>query len=214
MKKILVLFLVLFTMQAFAATAVLRQGQYIDQYKIDDPGGDFDNHLLFFSHRVNEIVIQTSSVNYHTSKEALYCWQNSDFTECPDDDIGGGVFRSPAIVLLNQIQLEGGVTVGAYLTDLAEKSIYLAFWFEYRSHKVFQDSVDEMVLEGLNELQQRRSLKYVIFGNGIDLVTSQAVANNWITNGIQPTYNDLNLATMPLQDRRLLKLFGEVGWFE
>jgi len=214
MKKLIVLLLVLFTTQIFAATAVLRQGQYIDQYKFDAPGTDFDNHLIFFSHRVNEAVIQISSIDYHTSKESLLCWGDSDITECPDDDIGGGVLRSPAIVLLNTIQTEGGVTVGADLTDLAEKSIYLAFWFEYRAHKVFQDSLAEMVLEGLNELQQRRSLKYVIFGNGVDFDTSQAVANNWITNGIQPTYNDLNLATMPLQDRRLLILFNEVGWFE
>ena len=118
------------------------------------------------------------------------------------------------MVFLNDIMLAGGVTVGADLSDLREKEIYLGFIFEYAIHKVFQDALAEMITEGLNATQQRRSLKYVMFGNGIDLVTAQALANDWVTNGVQPTYGQLGLATVPLQYRRTLKLFGEVGWFE
>lgn len=217
MKKLLFAVILMITAhQALAATAVLRQGVFIDQYKIDDPGNasGFDNNLLFFSHRVNEVVLQVSSVNTHTSKENLLCWGDSEVVECPGDPDGQGGILSPVIYFLEQILLANGVTVGADLTDLAEKSIYLAFWHEYRTHKLVEDSIAEMVTEGLNELQQRRALKFIYFGNGIDIVTAQALANNRITNGVSATYDEYGLATMPLQDRRLLKLFGQVGWFE
>jgi len=196
------------------ATAVIRQGQYIDQYKIDDLGGDYDNYLIYISHGLSELVIQVSSIDYTTSKENLLCWNDGEVLECPDDDLGGGVFLMPVLKQLEDILVAGGLSVGADLTDLAEKAIYLAFWYEYRTRKVFEDALAEMVLEGLNELQQRRSLKYVIFGNGIDLVTAQSLANDRVNSSIIPTYNDLNIATVPLQDRRLLSIFGEVGWFE
>lgn len=198
------------------ATATLRQGVFVDQYAIDDPGNasGFDNNRVFISHQVNEVVIQVSGVNLHTSSEALLCWDDPDILECPDDDIGGGVSRMPVLTFLDGIMLAGGVTVGVDLTDLQEKSIYLAFWHEYRTKKLVTDSIAEMVTEGLNATQQRRALKFIYFGNGIDIVTAQALANDRITNGVIATYGDYGLATIPLQDRRLLKLFGEVGWFE
>jgi hypothetical protein len=216
MKILAAILLFLFSLSVFGATAEYKQGALVDQYKIIDVGGPNNNNLIFISHKVNELVIQVSSVDTHTSKEALLCWEDNSILECPDDDLDppNEVWRMPVMKQLNDIMVEGGVTYVGDLTDLAEKSIYLAFWFEYVGHNVFQDALAEMILEGLNELQQRRSLKYVIFGNGIDLTTSQAIANNWITNGIQPTYDDLGLATIPLQYRRVLKLFGEVGWFE
>lgn len=207
------IFLLMFAVPAMSATAVMRQSEFIDQYKISDPGGDYDNHLIFISFGLTEVVIQTSSVDFNTQKESLLCW-NEDVPECPDDDIGGGVFRMPALTLLAEIQISGGITVGADLSDIAMKSIFLAFWHEYRTEKLVEDSITEMALEGLNDLQQRRALKYIYFGNGIDIDTAQSIANNRITNSVQATYNDYGLATMPLQDRRLLKLFGVVGWFE
>lgn len=202
---------------AFAqASAVLRQGVFIDQYAIDDPGNasGFDNNRIFISHQVNEVVIQVSGANLHTSSEALLCWDDPEILECPDDDLGGGVFRMPVLTFLNDIQIAGGVTVGAPLTDLQEKSRYLAFWHEYRTKKMITDSIAEMVTDGLNALQQKRALKYIYFGNGIDIVTAKTLADNRIDFGTIATYGDYNLATIPLQDRRLLKLFGEVGWFE
>ena len=217
MKRLfLILLLSVFVLPAFGATAEYKQGVYIDQYKIIDPGGPNDNNLIFISHKVNEVVIQVSSIDHHTSKEALLCWEDNSILECPDDDLNppNEVWRMPVLKQLDDIMVAGGVTYVGDLTDLGEKAIYLAFWFEYMGHNVFQDALAEMITEGLNELQQRRSLKYVIYGNGVDLTTAQAVANNWITNGIQPTYDDLGLATIPLQYRRVLKLFGEVGWFE
>ena len=197
------------------ATATLRQGTYVDQYKIDDLGGEYDNYLVIISHQVNEVLIQVSSVNFHTQKEALLCWDDPYIIECPEDDIGGGVYRMPILVLLDSIMAAGGVTVGADLSDARQKSIYLGFWHEYRTHKlVVEDSIDQMILDGLNATQQRRALKFIYFGSGIDIDTAQALANNRITNGVSATYDEYGLSTIPLQDRRLLKLFGEVGWFE
>lgn len=197
------------------ATSVERHGtpNYITQYKISDAGGEFDNVIVYLPFGLLETVIQVSSTDFHTSKENFGCWYDSDITECPDDDIGGGELRSPTLVFLDNIFAAGNNTKGADLSELATKKIYLAFWHEYKMQKLAADSVAEMVLEGMNALQQRRSLKYVYFGNGIDLSTAQSIANNYITNGIMPTYDDYGLATMPQQDRRLLKLFGDSDWF-
>lgn len=201
---------------AMAQSAVYRQGQFIDQYAIDDPGNasGFDNNRVFISHQVNEVVIQVSGVNQHTSSEALLCWDDPDILECPDDDLGGGVFRMPVLKFLNDIMVAGAVTVGADLSDAAEKSIYLAFWHEYRTKKLITDSVAEMAIEGLNAVQQKRALKFIYFAQGVDLVTAKTLADDRIDFGTIATYGDYGLATIPLHDRRLLKLFGEVGWFE
>jgi len=214
--KILTVLLLLITTNVFAASAVVRSGEYIDQYAISDPGNvsGLDNVRVIISFGVTEVVIQASGIDNNTSKESLLCWNDNTILECPDDDVGGGVARMPALAFLEEQFLAGTVTVGAPLSDLRQKAIYLAFWHEYRTEKVVEDSIAEMVLEGLNAVQQRRALKYIYFGLGIDLVTAQALANNRITNSIQATYDEYGLATVPQQDRRLLILFGEVGWFE
>lgn len=198
------------------ATAVHRQGEFIDQYAIDDPGNasGFDNIRIIISHGLSEVLIQTSGVDFTTSKANLLCWNDPDVVECPNDDIGGGVYREPEIMLLEEIFLAGGVTVGADLADLREKEIYLGFWHEYRTAKVIDDVIVELDLLGLNDLQKVRNLRSVYFGLGIDWTTSQTLAQNRINNSIEATYVDYNLATVPLQDRRLLILFGTVGWFE
>jgi len=201
------------------ATAVVRSGQFIDQYAISDPGNasGFDNNRVFISHKVAEVVIQESGANTHTRSESLLCWEDPDETLCPQDDTdpGPGVeYRSPTLVFLDNIMATGGVTVGAPLSLPREREIYLAFWHEYRTKKLVTDSIAEMDVEGLNNTQKRRALKYIYFGNGVDITTAQSLANNHITNGVIATYMDYNLATIPLHDRRLLKLFGEVGWFE
>ena len=217
MRSWAIAILLLFSAQALAqATVVVRDGEYITQYAISDPGNasGFDNNRVFVSHRIPEVVIQVSGVNFHTSSESYHCWQDTDEVECPDDDIGGGALRSPTLVFLDSILEAQATTQGAPLSNLAEKKIYLAFWHEYRTKKIIRDSVAEMELEGLNSPQKRRSLKFVYYGNGIDFVTAEALANDRINNGTIATYNDYNLTTMPLQDRRLLKLFGEVGWFD
>lgn len=215
MKKLLTMFLVLFTVNVFAATAVLRQGTYIEQYNISDPGNvsGFDNNRVFISWKTAEVVIQVSGANKHTSSESLYCWEDPDVIECPDDDIGGGVLRSPVLVFLNNIMLERGVTIGARLNGIAERSIYLAFWHEYRTKRLVTTSVARMALDGLNATQQRRALKFIYFGNGIDIVTAQSLANARINSGTVATYDQYNLNNIPIQDRRLIKLFGEAGWF-
>lgn len=191
------------------ATAVLRQGDFIDQYKIDDPGNPsgFDNRILYLSHQVSEIVVQMTGVNYATYSETLGCW--SDHEEpCPT------VETAPTLFFLDSIMAAGGVSVGADLTELQEKAVYLAFWHEYKMKKMATDSLAEMDLEGMNDLQKRRALKYIYFGHGVDLATAQSIANDRVISGTVAHYVDYGLATVPLQDRRLLKLFGEVGWFE
>lgn len=198
------------------ATAVIRQGEFIDQYAIDDPGNasGFDNNRVFISHQVNEVVIQQSGVNHRTSKEALLCWDDPDITECPNDDIGGGVPRMPVLTFLDSIQAAGGVTVGAPLSQAAERLIYLAFWHEYRTRKLITDTLAEMDVEGLNNQQKKRGLRFVYFGNGVDIVTAKTLADARVNDGTRATYDQYGLATVPQHDRRLLKLFGEVGWFE
>ena len=196
------------------ATAIIRQGGYVDQYNISDPGNvsGFDNNRVFISWKTAEVVIRVSGVNFHTSSESMLCWEDPDVVECPDDDIVGSP-RMPVIVFLNSIMREGGVTVGADLSDAAERMIYLSFWHEYRTKKLVTDSVAEMVVDGLNETQQRRALKYIYYGNGIDITTAQLLANDRITNGAVATYDNYNLTNIPIQDRRLLKLLGESGWY-
>lgn len=204
------------------ATAVLRQGEWIDQYKIDDPGdaSGFHNNLLVFSHNIPEVLRQVSSVNHRTFKANLLCWGDPDATTCPCDYTGSPPVGSPpeilqpAICFLNDIMLAGGVTVGADLSDAAEKSIYLGFWHEYRTEKQMEDMITQMGVEGLNNTQKRRGLKFAYMSQGVDITTAQSIANNRITNGVKATYDEYNLATIPIHDRRLLKIFGEVGWFE
>lgn len=202
--------------QAHAATAIVREGEFVAQYNLSDPGNasGFDNNRVFVSHQIAEVVIRVSGANAHTSSESWLCWSDPDETLCPDDDIGGGIMRMPVLKFLADIQIAGEVTRGANLTDLQEKAIYLAFWHEYRTKRLVTTSIAEMVTEGLNATQQRRGLKFIYFSNGVDLATAQALANDRINNGTIATYEDYGLATMPLQDRRLLKLFSEVGWFE
>lgn len=199
------------------ATAVLRQGNFIDQYKIADVGNEYDNHVIWIAWQVAEVVYQPSSIDTETFKTSLLCWEDPDIVECPDDDIDPGapvVYREPIIKFLDDIMVAGNVTVGADLTDLAEKSVYLAFWHEYRTAKVITDSLAEMVTAGLNALQQKRSLKYVYFGLGIDLVTAGTIADARVDSSTVANYDDYNLATVPLQDRRLLSLFGDAQWFD
>lgn len=217
MKKLLCLLLLLIiTASATAATATLRKGDLVNQYAISDPGNasGFDNIRIIESHRIPEVLIQFAGNDFHTRKANWLCWGDPDVLECPDDDIGGGVMREPELVFLNDIMTAGGVTLGAPLSDLRTKEIYLGFWYEYRTKKVFNDAIAEMVLEGMNATQQKRALRYIMFGNGIDMITSQTLSTNWIDSSVEPVYTDLGLATIPLQDRRLLKIFGEVGWFE
>lgn len=197
------------------ATAVIRQGTYIDQYNISDLGNasGFDNNRVFISWKTAEVVIQVSGINTHTSDESMYCWEDPDIIECPNDDIGGGVFRSPTIMFLDSIMASGGVTVGADLTGAAERLIYLAFWHEYRTKRLVTTSIAEMVTDGLNAVQQKRALKYIYFGNGIDIITSKTLADARIDSGTVATYDQYALTNIPTQDRRLIKLFGEAGWF-
>jgi len=201
------------------ATAVIRQGEFVDQYAIDDPGNasGFDNNRMFLAHKVAEVVVQVSGVNTHTSSASLLCWEDPDEALCPNDDLDppNEVWREPEIVFLDSIMAAGGVTVGADLTALQEKAIYLAFWHEYRTKKMITDIVAEMGTEGLNATQKKRGLKYVYNGNGVDIVTAKTLADARIDSGTVATYDEYGLATIPLQDRRLLRLFGEVGytWF-
>ena len=97
------------------ATATIRQGTYIDQYNISDVGNasGFDNHRVFVSWKTAEVVIQQSGVNTHTFSESMLCWEDPDVIECPNDDLGGGVFRMPVLKFLDDIMFAGGVTVGA-----------------------------------------------------------------------------------------------------
>lgn len=199
------------------ATAVLRQGNFIDQYKIDDVGNEYDNHVIWIAFQVAEVVYQPSSVNTTTFKSSLLCWEDPDIVECPDDDIDAGapvVYREPIIKFLDDIMVAGNVTVGADLTDLAEKSVYLAFWHEYRTAKVITDLIAELDLLGLNDLQKVRNLRSAYFGLGIDWTTSQTIAQARINSSTVANYDDYNLATVPLQDRRLLNLFGDAQWFD
>lgn len=198
------------------ATATIRQGEYIDQYKISDPGNvsGFDNNILYFSHQVQEVVKQVSSVNHHTFKEDLLCWDNPDELTCPCEDDGQGGILSPTICFLDSIMAANGIIVGADLTDEAEKLIYLAFWHEYRTETQIENMLAEMEIELLNELQKKRGMKFAYMSQGVDIVTAKTIADNRVDNGIKATYDDYGFATIPLHDRRLLKLFGEVGWFE
>jgi len=197
------------------ATATLRQGEFIDQYKIDDPGNasGFDNNLFYLAFQVQEVVRQTSSVNYHTFKEDLLCWDNSEEPTCPCDSDGQGGQLSAGLCYLDSLMVAGNIIVGADLTIAAEDSIYLAFWHEYRTQNQMQIMLDQMVLEGLNALQQQRGMKFAYMSQGVEITTANGIANDWVNNSILPTYNDYGLAGIPTHDRRLLKLFGQSGWF-
>lgn len=214
MEKLIFLFLTLFTINSFAATAEYKQGEFIDQYKIIDVGGDYNNHLVYLAHQVPEVVVQTSSVNHITFKENLLCWDNPEILECPDDDIGGGVFRMPVIKQLNDIMLAGGITDVGNLTDLGEKAIYRAFWYEYTIKGAVNTIMADAYFTALNDLQKVRNLRSVYYGNGLDSATALSIAQNYINNGIEPTHDDLGLATVSLQYRRWLRLFGHTGWFD
>lgn len=209
MKKLIFMLVALLFIatSAMAATATVRSGAFVDQYKIDDPGGLYDSHLIYISHQVDEVVVQVSSINTHTFSESFICADGvTDFWDC--------AWEMPVLMELENIMIANAVVLGVPLTDIMEKNIYLAFWHEYKMKKLVTDAIAQMVVEEMNTLQQRRALKFIYFGHGIDIVTAQSIANDRITNSILPGWAAYNLATMPLQDRRLLKLFGEVGWFE
>lgn len=212
--KILFILLMLVYSTAYSATAEYKRGEYVDQYKIIDVGGPYNNHVVWIAAQVTEVTIQLSSVNTHTFSESLLCWDDPDITECPDDDLGGGVFRMPVLKQLNDIMVANNVVPVGFLTVLGEKSVYLAFWNEYKLKKLITDSLAQMVLDGYNDLQKVRSLRFVFVGNGIDPAVALTLAQARVNQSIIHTYDELGLATIPLPDRRLLKLFGEVGWFE
>jgi len=197
------------------ATAVLRQGEFIDQYKIDDPGNasGFDNNLFFISFQVQEVVRQTSSVNFHTFKEDLLCWDNSEEPTCPCDSDGQGGQLSAGLCFLDSIMLAGGVTVGADLTVAAEEMVYLAFWHEYRTQNQMQIMLDQMTVEGLNDLQKVRGMKFAYMSQGVDITTANSIAQAWVNTATLPVYTDYGLTRIPQHDIRLLKLFGHTGWF-
>ena len=196
------------------ATAEYKKGEFIDQYKIIDVGGPNNNNLVFLAFQIPEVVVQTSSVNHITFKENLLCWDDSTVVECPDDDIGGGVIRMPVLNQLNDIMVAGGVTYVGSLTDLAEKAIYRAFWYEYTIKGVINTIMADAYFTALNDLQKVRNLRSVYYGNGIDSTTALSIAQNYINNGVEPTHDDLGLATASLQYRRWLRLFGATGWFD
>lgn len=196
------------------ATAEYKKGEFIDQYKIIDVGGPNNNNLVFLAFNIPEVVVQTSSVNRNTFKENLLCWDSSEVLECPDDDLGGGVFRMPVLKQLNDIMIAGGVTHVGNLTDLGEKAIYRAFWYEYTIKGVVSTIMADAYFTALNDLQKVRNLRSVYYGNGIDSTTALSIAQNYINNGIEPKHDELGLATAPLQYRRWLRLFGPTGWFD
>jgi len=197
------------------ATAVLRQGEFIDQYKIEDIGNasGFDNNLFFFTFQAQEVVRQASSVDYHTFKEDLLCWDNAEEPTCPCDSDGQGGQLSAGLCFLDSIMVAGGVTVGADLTIPAEELIYLAFWHEYRTENQMANMLAQMEVELLNDLQKKRGMKFAYMSQGIDIVTAKAIADPWIDTGTRPTYAQYGLDGIPAHDRRLLKLFGHSGWF-
>ena len=196
------------------ATAEYKKGEFIDQYKIIDVGGPNNNNLVFLAFQIPEVVVQTSSVNHITFKENLLCWDDSTVTECPDDDIGGGVIRMPVLNQLNDIMVAGGVTYVGSLTDLAEKAIYRAYWYEYVIKGAVNTIMADAYFTALNDLQKVRNLRSVYYGNGIDSTTALSISQNYINNGVEPTHDDLGLATASLQYRRWLRLFGATGWFD
>ena len=154
------------------ATAEYKKGEFIDQYKIIDVGGPNNNNLVFLAFQIPEVVVQTSSVNNITFKENLLCWDDSTVTECPDDDIGGGVIRMPVLNQLNDIMVAGGVTYVGSLTDLAEKAIYRAFWYEYTIKGVVNTIMADAYFTALIPLPRYLSHR----------TTSTTVSNRRMTN--------------------------------
>lgn len=213
--KILAVLLLLITTQVFAASVESRSGNSIDQYTLSDPGNvsGFDGYVIYYSRGVPEVVIEVNTTTHRIIKESYYCWEDVDILECPDDDIGGGVFRSPVLMFLEEQFFQGTVTTGAPLTANNERLIFLAFWHAYRTKNLIKTSIDEMVLDGLNAVQQKRALKFIYFGNGIDIITSKALADARIDNGTVARYTSYGLTNIPVQDRRLIKLFGIAGWY-
>ena len=165
MKKLTLLVMVLFSVNAFGASAVSRNGENIDQYNISDPGNvsGFDNYRVYYSHGIAEVVIQISGINTRTISESYYCQEDVDIVECPDDDIGGGVLRSPVLMFLEEIFSQNGVTQGAPITGASERMIYLAFWHEYRTKKLVTDSIAEMVLRAKRHIWQLKGLFFRFF---------------------------------------------------
>lgn len=198
------------------ATAEYKQGEYIDQYKIIDVGGPHNNNLVFLAFNIPEVVVQTSSVNHQTSKENLLCWDDPDVVECPNDDLDppNEDWRMPVLKQLDDIMAAGGVTYVGDLTDLGEKAIYRAFWYEYTIKGVVNTIMADAYFTPLNDLQKVRNLRSVYYGNGLDSATALSISQNYINNGIEPTHDELGLATVSLQYRRWLRLFGATGWFD
>ena len=216
MKKLLFTLLFFMAANAFAASATLTNGENIEQYNISDPGNvsGFDGYVLYYSRGIPEVVIEVNTTTHRVIKESFGCEEDPDIVECPTDDIGGGVLRSPVINFLGEIQSQNSVTqIQTPLTAAAERLIYLAFWHAYKAKVLVTQSIDEMVTEGLNALQQKRALKYIYFGNGVDIVTSKTLADARIDNGTVARYDDYGFTNIPQKDRRLIKLFGLAGWF-
>lgn len=213
--KFFCLLLAAFVAPVFSQTAEFRQGDFVDQYEINDPGNasGFDNHLLYFLHQVNEVVVQLSSANATTFSEALLCWDDPDITECPDDDIGGGIFRMPALVFLAEIQDAASVTYGADLSLAEERLVYLAFWHEYRTKDLISDSLARMDVEELNDLQKKRGLQMVFFAQGIAIEPALLMGEARVEEGTITVYTDYGLEIL-LYNRRLLSLLGAAGPFD
>ena len=198
------------------ATAEYKKGEFIDQYKIIDVGGPNNNNLVFLAFQIPEVVVQTSSVNHITFKENLLCWESSEVLECPNDDLDppNESWRMPVLKQLDDIMVAGGVTYVGSLTDLAEKAIYRAYWYEYVIKGAVNTIMADAYFTALNDLQKVRNLRSVYYGNGIDSTTALSISQNYINNGVEPTHDDLGLATASLQYRRWLRLFGATGWFD
>lgn len=197
-------------------STIHRQGEFIDQYAITDSDNHsgFNNIRIIISQGVCEALVQYTGIDTRTRKANLLCWCDAEEVLCPDDDIGGGVMREPEIVFLEDIMVAGALTIGADLADLRQKEIYGQFWNEYSLKGSVSTMVSGMVTEGLNALQQKRALKFALYMDGLPLLNAQTVANNYIDVTPELDFADFGIATVPLRFRRVLILFGAVGWFE
>jgi len=228
MKKLLTLFLLLFTTQIFAVCTVTnRVGLSIDLYAIDDVGHEYDNRrvVLMFDNPI--ILIQQTGANETTWEESRFCEVDGDDVRCPWDDIDAGTegiqYRSPIYMHLwdNCTIIRGNDFPrddnDIWLPGTEERTWFKAFWYEDKIKDIVTDSITEMDIEGLNALQQKRALKFLLFGHGIPLTGAGGatlMAADRIDNSIIWTYEQINLPTIPQPERNWLRHIGSSNLYD
>lgn len=210
-----------------ACTVTNRVGLSIDLYSIDDIGHAYDNHRVVLMQENPIILIQQSGVDFTTWEETRFCEVDGADLRCPWDDIDdvtpGVQYRSPIYMHIwdNCLIVRGADfprdPSDYWLPGDAERHWFLGFWYEDKIKDIVNDSIAEMELEALNALQQKRALKYILFGHGVPLLGAGGatlMAADRIDNGVVWDYDRINLVTIPQPERNWLRHVGSSNLYD